>query len=144
VRVAVLALRAAGADQALRANQVDRARHQERLDAHVHQAADRARRVVGVQRRQHQVPGQRRLDRDLRRLEVADLADQDDVGVLAQERAAAPPAKFRPMFSRTWTWLTPTRLNSTGSSAVMMLVSEVLILAIDEYSVLVLPLPVGP
>ena len=46
------------------------------------------------------------------------------------ERSAA--AKFSPMFSRTWTWLTPTRLNSTGSSAVMMLVSVVLIFAIDE------------
>ena len=42
------------------------------------------------------------------------------------ERSAA--AKFRPMFSRTCTWLMPTRLNSTGSSAVMMLVSGVLIL----------------
>ena len=47
-----------------------------------------------------------------------------------KERSAA--AKLRPMFSRTWTWLTPTRLNSTGSSAVMMLVSVVLTLAIDE------------
>ena len=35
-------------------------------------------------------------------------------------------------------------LNSTGSSAVMMLVSGVLMREIDEYSVLVLPLPVGP
>ena len=75
--------------------------------------------------------GERRLDRDLRGLEVADFADQDDVGVLAQEGRSAA-AKLRPMFSRTWTWLTPTRLNSTGSSAVMMLVSGVLILAIDE------------
>ena len=58
------------------------------------------------------------------------------------ERSAA--AKFRPMFSRTCTWLMPARLNSTGSSAVMMLVSGVLIFAIDEYSVFVLPLPVGP
>ena len=64
-----------------------RARDEERLDAHVHQAADRARRVVGVQRRQHEVARQRRLDGDLRRLEVADFADQDDVRVLAQERA---------------------------------------------------------
>ena len=44
-------------------------------------------RVVGVQRREHQVAGERGLDRDLRRLEVADFADQDDVRVLAQERA---------------------------------------------------------
>ncbi len=46
------------------------------------------------------------------------------------ERSAA--AKFSPMFSLTWTWLTPARLNSTGSSAVMMLVSGVLIFEIDE------------
>ena len=45
-------------------------------------------------------------------------------------RSAA--AKLRPMLSRTCTWLTPTRLNSTGSSAVMMLVSGVLIREIDE------------
>ena len=43
--------------------------------------------VVGVQRREHEVAGQRRLDGDLRGLEVADLADHDDVGVLPQDRA---------------------------------------------------------
>ena len=31
--------------------------------------------------------GERRLDRDLRRLEVADFADEDDVRVLAEEAA---------------------------------------------------------
>jgi hypothetical protein len=40
-----------------------------------------------MQRRQHEVPGQARLHGDLRGLEVADLADHDDVGVLAQDRA---------------------------------------------------------
>jgi hypothetical protein len=44
-------------------------------------------RVVGVERREHQVAGERGLDADLGGLEVADLADHDDVGVLAQERA---------------------------------------------------------
>jgi hypothetical protein len=47
-----------------------------------------------------------------------------------KDRSAA--AKLRPMFSRICTWLMPTRLNSTGSSAVMMLVSGVLIFEIDE------------
>ena len=37
--------------------------------------------------RQHQVAGERGLERDLGGLEVADLADHDDVGVLAQEGA---------------------------------------------------------
>ena len=41
------------------------------------------------------------------------------------ERSAA--AKFRPIWSFIWTWLMPGRLNSTGSSAVMMFVSGVLI-----------------
>ena len=44
-------------------------------------------RVVGVQRREHEVAGERGLDRDLGGLEVADLADHDDVRVLPQERA---------------------------------------------------------
>ena len=43
-------------------------------------------RVVGVQRGEHQVAGERRLQRDLRRLLVADLADQHDVGVLPEDR----------------------------------------------------------
>src|SRR2546429_8882726 len=38
-----------------------------------------------------------------------------------KERRAA--AKVRPISSLIWTWLTPLRLYSTGSSAVMMLVS---------------------
>ena len=37
--------------------------------------------------RQHEVAGERGLDGDLGGLEVADLADHDDVGVLAQEGA---------------------------------------------------------
>ena len=51
------------------------------------QARRRAHRVVGVQRGEHQVPGEARLDRDLRGLEVADLADHDHVGVVPQDRA---------------------------------------------------------
>ncbi len=39
-----------------------------------------------MQGRQHEVTGQRGLDRDDPGLSVADLADQDDVGVLAQDR----------------------------------------------------------
>ena len=47
-------------------------------------------RVVGVQRAEHQVAGERRLDGDLGRLAVADFADQDDVRVVAQD---APQAR---------------------------------------------------
>ena len=61
-----------------------------------------------------------------------------------RRNARRAAAKFRPMFSRIWTWLMPGRLNSTGSSAVMMFVSVVFSREIDEYRVFVLPLPVGP
>ena len=53
------------------------------------EAGDRRRRVVGVQRREDEVAGERGLDGDLRRLAVADLADHDDVGVGAHHRAQA-------------------------------------------------------
>src|SRR2546425_4578983 len=45
---------------------------------------------------------------------------------------------------RTSTWLIPSRLYSTGSSAVMMVTSIVLIRVSAEYSVVVFPEPVGP
>ena len=40
-----------------------------------------------MQRAEDEVAGERRLDGDLGGLEVADLADHDDVGILAQEGA---------------------------------------------------------
>ena len=45
--------------------------------------------VVGVQRAEHHVPGQRRLDGDFGRFQVADFADQDLVRVLPQDRPQA-------------------------------------------------------
>ena len=59
-----------------------------------------------------------------------------------KERRAA--AKFSPICSFICTWLMPAKLNSTGSSAVMMFTSDRLSLAMEEYRVLVLPEPVGP
>ena len=50
-------------------------------------AVDGRRRRRRVQRAEHQVAGLRRLDRDRDGLEVAQLADQDDVRILAQRRA---------------------------------------------------------
>ena len=61
-----------------------------------------------------------------------------------RRNARSAVAKFRPMSSCIWTWLIPCRLNSTGSSAVEMLRSSVLSSDIAEYSVVVLPDPVGP
>ncbi len=60
------ALGADAADQSLGQNRFDRGGDHERLDAHVFQPRDRARRVVGVQRAEDQVAGQRRLDRRFR------------------------------------------------------------------------------
>jgi hypothetical protein len=42
-----------------------------------------------VQRRQHEVAGQRGAQRDVGGLAVTDLADEHDVGILAQQRAQA-------------------------------------------------------
>ena len=53
----------------------------------VDDAVDRRRRGRRVQRAEHQVAGLRRLDRDGDGLQVAQLADQHDVGILAQRRA---------------------------------------------------------
>ena len=49
---------------------------------HVDDAVDRLRRVLRVQRREDQVTGLGRGDRGGDGLQVAHLADQDDVGVL--------------------------------------------------------------
>jgi hypothetical protein len=63
----LLAVGADAAREALGEDQVDGGRHEERLDAHVEQAGDAAGRVVGVQRREHHVAGERRLHGDLAR-----------------------------------------------------------------------------
>ena len=73
--------------EALRLREDERAREHERLDPHVEEARHHAARVVRVQSREHQVTRQGRLHRDVRRLAVADLADEHDVRVLAQHRA---------------------------------------------------------
>ncbi len=44
-------------------------------------------RVVGVERGENEVAGERGADCDLRGLEVADFADHDDVGILAEHMA---------------------------------------------------------
>ena len=42
-------------------------------------------RIRSVQRRQHEVSGERGLNRDARRVGITNLTDQDDVGVLTQQ-----------------------------------------------------------
>jgi hypothetical protein len=75
--------------QPLREHAQQAAPERERVEAHLQQPRHRLGRAVGVQRREHQVARQRRLDRRVRRLAVADLADHHDVRVAAQERPAA-------------------------------------------------------
>ena len=75
------------ARQALRDDQAHRGRDGIGLHAHVDQARQRLRRVVGVQGREHQVAGLRGLDGDFRGFEVADFADHHHVRILAQEGA---------------------------------------------------------
>src|SRR2546430_15808329 len=65
----------------------ERGRDEERRDSDVQEPGDGRGAVVRVERGEDEVAGERGADRDLRRLEVARLADQDHVRVLAQERA---------------------------------------------------------
>ena len=76
------------ADEPLGHDHVDGGCDQEWLDAHVHEAGDGFRGAVGVQRAEHKVSGERGLDGDFGGFKVADFADQDDVGILAQETSA--------------------------------------------------------
>src|SRR3977135_709839 len=81
------ALLAHDAHQALRQHRRQRRHETVRIDAHMHEAADHIEDVVGMHRGEHQVPGERRLDGDLRRLRIADLAHHDLVRVVPQNRA---------------------------------------------------------
>ena len=81
--------------------------------------------------------------RQLGGLGVADLADQDDVGVLAQHRAQAA-AKVRPLRSLICTWVRPGSWISTGSSSVTMLRSGVVDLVQRREEGAGLAEPVGP
>jgi hypothetical protein len=81
--------------------------------------------VVGVQRREHEVAGERRLDRDLAVSQVADLADQHPrsdpgAGSTAARREREPIFGFTSICPMPGSWI------STGSSTVMMFTSSVL------------------
>ena len=74
--------------------------------------------AVGVQRREHQVTGERRFDRGLERLRIADFADHHDVRILSQDRAQ-PLANVNPALTLVCPWLMPGSQYSTGSSIVV-------------------------
>jgi hypothetical protein len=87
MRLCHAAVGAQAAHQALRQDAQQRVGKVERVEADLEQPRDALGRRVGVQRAQHQVAGERGLDRDARGFLVAHLADHDDVGVGAQEGA---------------------------------------------------------
>ena len=89
----------------------------------VDDAVDRVGRADRVQRREHEVAGLRRGQRGLHRLDVAHLADEDHVGVLAQH-ALQRGSGSRLVSVPTSRWLTIDALSacriSIGSSIVTM------------------------
>src|SRR5713101_4160205 len=88
--VRLLALLAHAAPEALGEDQHQGGGHEEGRDAHVEQSGHGGRAVVRVQRGQDEVARERGPDADLSRFQVAGLADQDDVRILAQEGAQGP------------------------------------------------------
>ena len=73
--------------QSLTEDAIDRGGNQVIFQAHVEEASDPAGRVIGVQRGQHQVAGQRRLHSDAGGFDVTHFTDHDHVGILADDRA---------------------------------------------------------
>ena len=87
---------------------------------------DRARRVVRVQRAEHQVTRERRLHGDLGRFQIANLAHQDLVRVLPQEWIAECDRTYCRCPASIGTWMIPSMSYSTGSSVVISLSSMLL------------------
>ena len=63
--------------------------HEERLDLHLNEPRHGRRGRVGVKGGQQQLAGERSLDGELRRIAVADLADDDHLGILSHQRTQA-------------------------------------------------------
>ena len=87
-RVGMVGRPAGGADAAhesLGEHAVEDRGQQVRLAAHVLQPGDGGGRVVGMQGREDEMPGEGGLDGDLGRLQIADLTDHDHVGVLPDD-----------------------------------------------------------
>ena len=138
--VGLLAPLAQPACEALGEDAVDRRPDQERLDAHLDEAGDGAGCVVGVQRREDQVAGERRLDGDcaVGRSRTSPIRTTSGSG---RRIAGSTAANVSPALWFTCTWVTPTNRYSTGSSTVMILISGVLISARVAYSVVDFPGP---
>ena len=83
---------------------------------------DRGRRVVGVQRGEHEVAGQRGLHGDLA-VSWSRISPTRTMSGSWRRIERSAEAKVRPAFALICTWLMPARRYSTGSSTVMMLTS---------------------
>jgi len=83
-RIGLLAVRTDRPHQTLGEGNQQHRRHQKRLDAHVDESRNRARRVVGVDRAQHPVAGLGGLNGNGGRFRVADFAHHDGIRILAQ------------------------------------------------------------
>ena len=81
--------RAQPAHQPLGHHRAEAAANRVRLDAHVQQQADDLAGATRVKRGQGHVTGQGGLERDLGRGPIADFADGDDLGILAQQGVQA-------------------------------------------------------
>ena len=97
-----------------------------------------------MKRRQHQVARLRRLHRDARSFLIADLADEHDVGILAQDRPQR--ARECQLDLGVDLRLVDARESGTrpGSSIVTMFVRSDRTDVSAEHNVVVLPEPVGP
>src|SRR5262249_18396327 len=85
--ILLLAIRTQPANEPLSHDRFDGARDEEWLNAHIGHARKRAGGVVRVQRAKYQVAGERRLNRVFGSFQVADFADEHDVGVVTQNAA---------------------------------------------------------
>ena len=100
-------------------------------------------RVVPVQGREDEVSREGGLHGDAGGLDVTDLADEDHVGVLAQNRLQ-PGREGQARLLVGLDLVDLGEVNSTGSSIVMTLRERSLTSESVAYRVVVLPLPVGP
>ncbi|OQA32513.1 MAG: hypothetical protein BWY57_01875 [Betaproteobacteria bacterium ADurb.Bin341] len=82
-------MRAKGTHQTLRHHPQQGGVDQVGRHPQIKQASNRRGRIVGVQGGQHQVPGQRGLDRHFSRFQIADFTDHDDVRILTHQGAHA-------------------------------------------------------
>ena len=79
-----------GADRAqktLSDDRIERRDDEKRLNPHVHETSDRARRIVRVKGREHQVTGERGLNGDFGRFVIANFPDENRVRVLTKKGA---------------------------------------------------------